>query len=207
MTRATAFRSTGPLWVALLLASSIALPLSADDTDWRDFYSPSARFRAEVPGEPEFRHGEERTIVGKLLHYRYTVEHPAAYFDLERFDLPAIAVCLLSSKQLLERAKNGYVENLQIIVDLVEEIELQGHPGLRLLIRRRTPGSLQGETRFILAGRHLYMVEGIPLIPEARSSMVERVLSSFRICLDEPSPCQPGAAMDSKGPAGHGTGR
>ena len=145
--------------------------------------------------------------MGKLLHYRYTVEHPAAYFDLERFDLPAIAVFLLSSRQLLERAKNGYVENLQIIVDSVEEIELQGHPGLRLLLRRREAGSLQGETRFILAGRHLYMAEGIPLIPEARSSMVERVLSSFRICLDELSPCQPGEAMDSKGPLGNGTGR
>jgi hypothetical protein len=166
-----------------------------------------AGFRAELPAEPEFRRAEERTIVGKLLHYRYTVDHPAAYFDLERFDLPAIGVFLLSSRQLLERAKKGYVENLQIIVDSTEEIELQGHPGLRLLLRRRAPGSLQGETRFILAGRHLYMVEGIPLLPEARSTMVERVLSSFRICLGELSPCQPGDAMDSKGPAGHGNGR
>ena len=145
--------------------------------------------------------------MGKLLHYRYTVDHPAAYFDLERFDLPAIGVFLLSSRQLLERAKKGYVENLQIIVDSTEEIELQGHPGLRLLLRRRAPGSLQGETRFILAGRHLYMVEGIPLLPEARSTMVERVLSSFRICLDELSPCQPGEATGSEGPAGHGNGR
>ena len=56
---------------------------------------------------------------------------------------------------------------------------------------------MQGETWFILAGRHLYMVEGTPLLPEARSTMVERVLSSFRICLDESSPCDPAETVDS----------
>jgi len=41
------------------------------------------------------------------------------------------------------------------------------------------------------------MVEGIPLLPEARSTMVERVLSSFRISLDELSPCDPAETVDS----------
>ncbi len=193
--------------IALLGALLLAFAARADDTGWREFYSPSAGFRAEVPAQPEFQCSQERTLVGKLLHYRYIVEHPAAHFDLERFDLPAVAVFLLSSRQLLERAKNGYVENLEIIVDGTEEIELQGHPGLRLLLRRRAAGSLQGETRFVLAGRHLYMVEGIPLLPEARSTMVERVFSSFRIHLDELSPCDPAEAVDSDGPEGHETGK
>jgi len=197
MRRERSSRSSGPLWVVLLGAWLIALPVRADDTGWREFHSPSAGFRAEVPAEPEFQCSQEGTLVGKLLHYRYIVEHPAAHFDLERFDLPAVAVFLLSARQLLERAKRGYVENLEIIVDGTEEIELQGHPGLRLLLRRRAAGSLQGETRFVLAGRHLYMVEGIPLLPEARSTMVERVLSSFRISLDELSPCDPAETVDS----------
>ncbi len=183
--------------IALLGALLIAFVARADDTDWREFYSPSAGFRAEIPAEPEFRCSEERTLVGKLLHYRYIVEHPAAHFDLERFDMPAVAVFLLSSKQLLERAKKGYVDKLELFVDSTQEIELQGYPGLRLLLRRRGVGSLQGETRFILAGRHLFMVEGIPLRSEARSTMVERVFSSFRIDLDELAPCDPAETVDS----------
>jgi len=185
--------------VALLGALSIAVPVHAEDTDtgWREFYSPSAGFRAEIPAEPEFRCSQERTLVGKLLHYRYIVEHPAAHFDLERFDMPAVAAFLLSSKQLLERAKKGYVDKLGLFVDSTQEIELQGYPGLRLLLRRRGAGSLQGETRFILAGRHLFMVEGIPLRSEARSTMVERVFSSFRIDLDELAPCDPAETVDS----------
>lgn len=197
MTRERPFRSSGPMPVALLGALLSAFVARADDTGWRELYSPEAGFRAEVPAAPEFRYGEKRTFAGKLRHYRYTVEHPAAHFDLERFDLPAVAVLLLSSRRLLERAKEGYVEDLEITLDRTEEIEFQGHPGLRLLFRRRGPESLQGETRFILAGRHLYMVEGIPLLPEARSTMVERVFFSFRICLDEPSPCDPAEMVDS----------
>ena len=81
--------------IALLGALLIAFVARADDTDWREFYSPSAGFRAEIPAEPEFRCSEERTLVGKLLHYRYIVEHPAAHFDLERFDMPAVAAFLL----------------------------------------------------------------------------------------------------------------
>lgn len=187
----------GLLWTALFAASLIALPVGADETGWREFHSQSAGFRAEVPAEPRFQYSEDWTFAGKLLHYRYIVEHPAAHFDLERFDLPAVAALLLSSRRLLERAKEEYVEALEIVVESAEEIEFEGHPGLRLLFRRRAGGSLQGETRFVLVGRHLFMVEGIPLLPEARSTIVERVFASFRICLDELSPCNVTETVDS----------
>jgi hypothetical protein len=197
MRRSTPFNWSNALWVALLGALSIAFAVRADDSGWREFHSQSAGFRAELPAEPQLQYSEDPTFAGKMLHHRYIVEHPAAHFDLERFDLPTVAVFLLSSRRLLERAKEGYVEELEVIVDGAEEIEVQGHPGLRLLFRRRAVGSVQGETWFILAGRHLYMVEGIPLLPEARSTMVERVFSSFRICLDELSPCGPAETVDS----------
>jgi hypothetical protein len=183
--------------VALLGLLTIGIAIRADASSWREFRSRAAGFRAELPAEPEFRYSEERTLGGKLRHYRYIVEHPAAHFDLERFDLPAVAALFLPSRRLLERAKKGYVERLEIVLESSEEIEFQGHPGLRLLFRRRAPGSLQAETRFILVGRHLYMVEGIPLLPEARSTIVERVLSSFRICLEDPSHCDPAEVVDS----------
>jgi hypothetical protein len=197
MKRSTPITWRDPLWVALLGALSIAFAVRADDSGWREFHSESAGFRAELPAEPQLQYSEDLTLAGKVLHYRYSVEHPAAHFDLERFELPTVAVFLLSSRRLLERAKEGYVEELEVIVDGAEEIEVQGHPGLRLLIRHRAVGSVQGETWFILAGRHLYMVEGIPLLPEARSTMVERVFSSFRICLEELLPCDPAETVGS----------
>jgi hypothetical protein len=163
----------------------------ADDPVWREFHSRSAGFRAEVPAEPRLQYDEEMTLAGKVVHRHYIIEHPDARFDLERHDLPSVAVFLLSSKRLLERSKDQYVERLDLIVDSAEAIEVQGHPGLRLRFRHRAAGSVQEETRFILAGRHLYMVAAGPFLPEVRSTMVARVFSSFRICLEEGSPCGP----------------
>ena len=197
MGRGNFFTSSRAQWVALLGAASIAVASRADDSSWREFHSRSAGFLVEVPAEPRYRYSEDRTLAGKLVHHHYVVEHPAAHFDLERLDLPALAVFFFSSRRLLERAKNGYVEELDAIVESTEAIEVQGHPGLRLLFRHRAAGSAQEETWFILAGRHLYLLGAGPFLPEARSTMVERVFSSFRICLDEPSPCESAEAADS----------
>jgi hypothetical protein len=175
----------------------IAFAARADDAGWREFHSRAAGFRVEVPAEPQLHYSEDRTFAGKVVHHHYIIEHPAARFDLERLDLPAVAVFFLSSRRLLERAKNGYVEELDAIVDSAEEIEVQGHPGIRLLFRQRAAGSAQGETWFILAGRHLYMVAAGPLLPGVRSEVVDRVFSSFRICLEGESSCDPAAMADS----------
>jgi hypothetical protein len=182
------------VWVALLGAASISVAVRADDSGWREFRSRPAGFLVELPAEPRYEYSEDRTFAGKVAHHHYIVEHPAARFDLERLDLPALAVFFLSSRRLLERAKNGYVEELDAIVDSAEATEVQGHPALRLLFRHRGAGSLQEETRFVLAGRHLYIVGAGPFLPEVRSTMVERVFSSFRVCLDPHSPCEPGSS-------------
>jgi hypothetical protein len=160
---------------------------------WRELHSRSAGFRVEVPAEPKAEPGEELTLAGRVIHHHYIVEHPDARFDLERLDLPAVAVFLFSTRRLLERSKDEYVEELDLLVDRVEEIQVQGHPGLRLVFRHRGGEGGQGETWFILAGRHLYMVAAGPYRPEVRDTMVERVFSSFRICLEGEPPCEPAA--------------
>jgi hypothetical protein len=185
------------LWVALLGAALIALAVRADDLGWREFHSRSAGFLVEIPAEPRHRYSEDRTLAGKVAHHHYVVEHPEARFDIERLDLPALAVFFFSSRRLLERAKNGYVEELDAVVESTEAIEVQGHPGLHLLFRHRAAGSAQEETRFVLAGRHLYLLAAGPFLPEVRSTMVERVFSSFRICLDEFPPCESVEAANS----------
>jgi hypothetical protein len=173
------------LCLALLGAASIADPAGAEGASWREFYSRAAGFRVEIPAQPRRRDSEDWTLAGKVVHHHYIVELPAARFDFERIDLPVLASFFYSSTRLLERAKDDYLEELDAIADSVEAIEVQGYPGLRLLFRHRAAGSAQEETRFILAGRHLYMVAAGPFLPEVRSSMVERVFSTFRICLDE----------------------
>ena len=175
----------------------IAFAARADDSGWREFHSRAAGFRVEVPAEPQLHYSEDRTLAGKVDHHHYIIEHPAARFDLERLDLPAAALFFFSTRRLLERAKNGYIEELDPIVDSAEAIEVQGHPGIRLLSRQRAAGSVQEETWFILAGRHLYLVAAGPFLPEVRSEMVDRVFSSFRICLEEGSSCDPAAMEDS----------
>jgi hypothetical protein len=197
MKRKNPFAPVHPLPVALFGALLVAFSARADDSVWRELHSRSAGLRAEVPAEPQLEYEEEMTLVGKVAHHHYIVEHPDARFDLERLDLPAVAVLFLSSRRLLERSKDGYVEELDVLVDGVEEIEIQGHPGLRLLFRHRAAGSVQAETRFILAGRYLYMVGAGPRFPEVRATMVERVFSSFRICLEGEPPCDAAARVDS----------
>lgn len=197
MAREYFFRWSKPLWMALVGAALIAVAARADDSGWREFHSRAAGFLVEVPAEPRHLYSEDRTLAGKVIHHHYVVEHPAARFDLERLDLPAPAVLFFSSRRLLERAKNGYIEDLDAIVESTEAIEVQGYPGLRLLFRDRGAGGAQGETWFVLAGRHLYMLGAGPFLPEVRSTMVERVFSSFRICLDELSHCEAAETADS----------
>lgn len=175
----------------------MASSAGADQPVWRELHSRSAGFRAEVPAEPRLEVEDERTLVGKVVRHHYIVEHPDARFDLERLDLPALATAFFSSKRLLERSMEGYVEELDVLVDSVSEIELQGHPGLRLLFRHRAGSGGRGETWFVLAGRHLYMVAAGPYRPEVRATMVERVFSSFRICLGGEPACEPAAELRS----------
>jgi hypothetical protein len=182
------------LCLALLGAASNADPAGAEGASWREFHSRAAGFRVEVPAEPLRRYSEDRTLAGKVVHHHYIVELPAARFDFERIDLPVLASFFYSPTRLLERAKDDYLEELDAVVESVEAIEVQGYPGLRLLFRHRAAGSAQEETRFILAGRYLYMVSAGPFLPEVRSSMVERVFSTFRICLDGPPACAPADA-------------
>jgi hypothetical protein len=185
LTQSSVFRVT--LLGVLLTAASAA----ADGSVWRELRSDSAGFRVEVPAEPRVEFDRELTLVGRVAHHHYIVEHPDARFDLERIDLPAIVALFYSSKGLLERSRDGYVEELDVVVERTEEIEVQGHPGLRLLFRRGAGESERGETWFILAGRHLYMVAAGPYRPEVRDTMVERVFSSFRICLEGEASCGP----------------
>ena len=107
MKRNTPFTWPHPLWVALLGALSIASVVRADDSGWREFHSQSAGFRAELPAEPQLQYSEDLTLAGKVLHYRYIVEHPAAHFDLERFDLPTVAVFFLSVETALGACEGG----------------------------------------------------------------------------------------------------
>ena len=184
------------LCLALLGAASIADPARADGASWREFHSRAAGFRVEIPAEPRRRDSEDWTLAGKVVHRHYIVELPAARFDFERVDLPALASFFYSSTGLLERVKDDYLEELDAVSESVEPIEVQGYPGLRLLFRHRAAGSAQEETRFILAGRHLYMVAAGPFLPEVRSSMVERVFATFRICPDD---LPAGASADAAG--------
>jgi hypothetical protein len=186
------------LGLALLGAASTAVPVRAAGAGWREFHSRSAGFRVELPAEPRYRYSEERTLVGKVLHHHYIVELPVARFDLERIDLPVLVRFFYSSERLLERAKDGYLEELDASAEAVESIELQGYPGLRLLFRHRGVEGAQGETRFILAGRYLYMVAAGPFLPEVRATIVERVFSTFRIWLDESPASASAGTADSE---------
>lgn len=184
--------------LALLGAASTAEPVRADAAGWREFHSRSAGFRVEIPAEPRYRYSEDWTPAGKVIHHHYIVELPAARFDLERIDLPVLVSFFYSSEGLLERAKDGYLEELDAVAETVEAIAVQGYPGLRLLFRHRAPESAQDETRFILAGRHLYMVAAGPFLPEVRSPIVERVFSTFRIWLDESPASAAAGSADSE---------
>lgn len=172
------------LWVALL-ASLAAGPARADELAWRLFRPDGAGFEVELPGPPEHRQNDERSLLGRVKHEYYWVERAGAKLDIERHELPRLATRILSNDRLLDRIQADLMQDLGTEPTLEQRVELQGFPGRRVLYARGDPVPLPEETRLYLVGNTLFVVATGAYPPETRQPIVDRFFASFRLIVSD----------------------
>jgi hypothetical protein len=188
-------RSEGNILLATLSAATVLLfgtvilaPLASADppggpSGWRTVQSHEVGFQIDLPGEPLYQFSEQWSLLGTVRHHAFVLDLPQARFDVERHDLPALATLALSSRRLLDRARDDLLDDLVAMLHREEDLSLQGYPGRRLLYHR-SGVAREEETRMVRAGRHLYIVSAEPYTDVAREE-AERVFRTFRICPEE----------------------
>ena len=168
-----------PLAALLLLAAAAWCGLAGDAGAIELFQSETGRFRVLLPAEPSLQSRSRRTLLGRVTDVRYEVLSGGAFWAVETHDIPRGADLLLPAKVILDRARKGFLADLDR-----EEIERtdtvrRGHPAQR--IRYVLPG---GPDRprvalLVLVRSRLYIAISDDS-PAARDTLhPERFLASF----------------------------
>ena len=171
---------------------------SEDETSWQRFRSEEAGFEIELPSEPSHEFSRRWTIAGRLSHHHYSVRHPRANFDIERIEMPAVAVYFLSADSLLDRARDDLMADLDGLLDDEERLEIRAFPARRLYFRRPDVHPHPEECLLVLVGRFLYLVTAGPYEAPYRNALVEPFFASFEFCVDEVAPCGGQPVRDSR---------
>ena len=101
-------------------------------------------------------------------------------------DLPPNAARGITAREFLERAHRQMPQRLSGDVESIEEITVQGYPGISILAAR---GEMGGRFNLILAGSRLYEVAFAgPRKEERDTPEVRAFFDSFRIMETAPSP-------------------
>lgn len=166
--------------------AAFADPQAPNLLAWRTFNSENAGLQIDLPGEPRSEFEEDTSLFGTVAHHSFVLEMPDVRLDIERHDLPSLATFFLSSKRLLDRARDDLLGDLAGVLHGEADLTLQGYPGRRLRYRRTGVGHDE-ETRLVLAGSHLYIVSAEPTRGDA-SAIIRRFFDTFRICSEE-APC------------------
>lgn len=181
----------GRIFARLPLLCLFWAPMAAteDEMSWQLFRSEEAGFEIELPSEPDYQFSRRWTIAGRLSHHHYSVRHPRANFDIERIEMPAVAIYFLSAESLLDRARDDLMADFDGLLDDEERLEIRAFPARHLRFRRPDVHPHPEESLLVLVGRFLYLVTAGPYEAPYRSALVEPFFASFRFCVDDVAPC------------------
>ena len=118
----------------------------------------------------------------KNSEYQKTlVRRGATELRVEHHDLPWLATFLLSSRAILERAKNGLVSEEHGLELSSAGVSAQGYPAREVSFRVPAEQDLAGDALLVLVGRRLYVL--VTLGPQAQrdASALDRFFRSFEV--------------------------
>jgi hypothetical protein len=172
-------------WVApgVVAALLLGVPAAADESDWRLFSPPGGGFHIEMPGVPRRESQEHLTPGGSVRETSWWLAVDGAELAVETHDLPALATLLMSEASLLDRARDGVVENDGGELLSSESVVLQGAPAR--VFTWRYPGEPVRLERglTLLVGERIYLLTGTGADPAAHPA-VTRFFDSFRLATE-----------------------
>ncbi len=154
------------------------------------FSSEEGRFTMEAPGEPQRTHMAHSSFIGTIHVYTYKVRTTEANYTMAYSDVPKIGIFFAGPKNVLKRAKKGFLKNAK-----GEELDYyptdhEGTPGMELKFKLfgEKPGDKnQGIARFFLVKNRVYVLV-VTYMDSSQDEANEKFLDSFHLVDQKKSP-------------------
>ncbi|HEX3560352.1 MAG TPA: hypothetical protein VHU19_14185 [Pyrinomonadaceae bacterium] len=159
----------------------IALLLCACTTKWETVSETG--FTAQMPGTPQKQTQSVDTAVGSVAFNTYSVQNGSEAFIVGYNDFPDNAATQNADPQeLLNKARDGAVQNVNGKVTNEKPITMDGHPGKEFSGESSTPQEATFTARVYWVAPRLYQVLYIrPKTTSAPSENGQKFLDSFQL--------------------------
>lgn len=129
---------------------------------WKEFKSQEGGFSVIMPGIPKEMTQTGETSLGKVVIHAFRLD-TFAFYQVSYFDFPKIIDDPVTSKNVIDKGRDGMV--LRSHGKLISEAEttLDGHPSRLMLVELE--GGFSLKMKAFVSGKRLYMV-GIGLPPD-----------------------------------------
>lgn len=142
----------------ILILSTLILSACGQKTaDWRDFNSTDGKFSVRMPGDPKEETNTIETDSGEITIHLFGVPIGNSDYIVAYSDYPEELVNSKGSTGILESARDGAIGNTKGKLISGEPVELNGFPGLKLVVES-PDGTGIAQAMIFLVGNRLYQV-------------------------------------------------
>ncbi len=145
------------LLFTLFLSVLILSACGQKTADWRDFTSTEGKFSVRMPGEPKAENNTITTDSGEIVIHLFGVPIGNTDYIVAYSDYPAELVNSKGAAGILESARDGAINNTKGTLISDETIELNGFPGMMLVVGS-PDGNGIAQAKIFLVGNRLYQV-------------------------------------------------
>lgn len=178
--------AVGALFAGVALGFS-ARPASAGPPSprsagsWRSFVSETGRFQVELPADPLEEPDEEHfTLLGPVTGEKYTLRSGDLVLAVEVRDIPALARTLVPTDSILEKTREGVIDDMGAVEVQERHVTLGGLPARDFVYRIPGQPPVFERALAVLVGRRLYLVTGQAAGRPGSSPELEHFFGSFR---------------------------
>jgi hypothetical protein len=145
-------------------------------------FSPAeGRFAVELPGPPALERDARLTPVGYVHQTKYWLRAGDALLAVELHDIPAIAAALMTDEGILDRARDGVIENENGTLLEAHALAFQGAPAREFTYRLPGDAPLVERVLVVLVESRLYLLTGMAARAPASHPDIARFFASFRV--------------------------
>jgi hypothetical protein len=170
------------LLCALLGTSvSAAEAMPSDPAVWETYRSPEGRFSVRIPERPQLIPLSRPTIMGPIYGSKYKVEMGESHVSVSFMDLPAIAIFVLPSSSILNKARTGIVEELDGKLGSSHDLIHQGYPARAFRYAVSDPEARSEEVLLVLVDSRLYIIIASRPMPAQPDDLFANLFQTFQV--------------------------
>ncbi|MDH3519109.1 MAG: hypothetical protein OEM49_01525 [Myxococcales bacterium] len=153
----------------------------AQASGWQGFDSAEGGFRVLLPAEPQVVRSTRRTVLGSIQEVRFATALADTEMAVELRDLPRIAVLLLSSAGILNRARDALLEAAGGRLIDADDAPRGGHPARSLRYEIGGSPPRRETALLVLLENRLYIALATWPVSSEGGADAARFLDSFEI--------------------------